>query len=263
MKKILFLLAIFPLMSCQNNSPYVPPAYAFNTDSWDVINEVAKGGLNNLIDTYHPKNDSFIISDLADENEVKEKTRTVHIDGLGRYDVRVIGEEHDKINKGKTAPLTFEFVGMIHSIPYSLDASHNNQWVGSHLRDFLNNNLIKLFTPELQSAIKVVNKETINKNTGKIETSTERVFPISYTEIGGASDESHALEGKLYKFYETHQGEEVRIKDDKTEHKGERRYWLRSPCVDSMVNCYYVNEHGNFSLDDVCIQLGVSPVFVI
>lgn len=263
MKKILLmLLPVLTLVGCKNETPYIPPAYSFADDSWDVINEVAKGGLKNLISTYHPNGDTFIITNEDDtEEEIAAKTRRVHVDGIGMFDVRVIGEKHDATSEGKTA-LTFEFVNLLHSVPYSLDASHNNQWSSSHLRKFLNEQIIQLFTPELQGAIKTVQKQTFNIKTGKVETLSEKVFPLSYTEIGGTEGESHVVEGERYKYYEIHSSTEDRIKDPDLSSSA-KRYWLRSPTVDSEVNCYYVNEHGKFSLDDVCIQLNVAPVFCI
>lgn len=267
MKKIILLLSIFPLISCNKQAgPYIPPPYSFSEDSWDVINKVAKGGLKNLIDTYHPSGDTFIITAEDDTEEEKAaKTRKVHIDGIGMFDVRVIGEEHDVTSKGKTA-LTFEIISLLHSVPYNLDASSTNVWSTSHLRKFLNNRLIQLFTPELQGAIKSVQKETLDKQSGKVKALEEKVFPLSYTEIGGAEDEYHAVEGKKYKYYGIHSTVDDRMKDPEIvgeDRSNAQRYWLRSPTVDSNINCYYVNEHGNFSLDDICIQLNVAPAFAI
>ena len=115
------------------------------------------------------------------------------------------------------------------------------------------------------------NKLPYSRKSKSLATTTERVFPLSYCELGFDPDQSHVKEGETYKYYSLHHEitedendyEKFPINWSEGQDKFFKRYWLRSPCVDSSVNCYYINENGIPSLDDCCIQLNVVPAFAI
>lgn len=193
---MLGLFVVF-LSACANQVNE-PKSFAF--DSWTTVSKVAEGGLDKLKDVYKPLGDTFIIKNLDDNNEVLAKTRSVFIEGVGNFKVRVIGENHDIYENGKKAPLTFEFVEYIQAVPYTIEGNYSNNWETSELRNFLNNKFVNYLPKDLADSIKQVKKDTCKGGCEEIVNSTEKIFPLSATEIN-AEKYFNVKEGCLYQFY--------------------------------------------------------------
>lgn len=256
--------ATFSLNAC---SKEVAPPKSFAFDSWDTIAKVAEGGLDNLISTYKPIGNTFIIQDFDDENETLAKTRRIYLEGQGNFKVRVIGENHDTCENGKSATLTFEFTKIISDVPFSPPDKISNNWENSELRKYLNDKLYQSFPQDLKSSIKAVKKDTCKGNSSSdVQTTVDKVFPLSVSEIN-AMGKTNLKEGEAYKIYKDHpytpgSDDDPRVKDDKS-------YWLRSPMPQNSINAYVIRvgkDEGFFSqvcFDDCTEGIGVIPCFCI
>lgn len=111
------VLSIVMALSGCSNKAEEPKSFTF--DSWYTISKVAEGGLDKLIEVYKPVGGTFIIQDFNDETEIAAKTRKINIEGVGNFGVRVIAENHDVAQNGKTVALTFEFTKVVPNIPFS------------------------------------------------------------------------------------------------------------------------------------------------
>lgn len=80
-----------------------------------------------MLETYKPIGGTFIIQDLDDENETLAKTKRINLEGIGNYKVRVIAENHDVCENGKTAALTFEFTKVVNNIPFAKNNDISNE----------------------------------------------------------------------------------------------------------------------------------------
>ena len=256
--------AVFAITSC-GKAPAEPKSFAF--DSWDTIAKVAEGGLDNLLETYKPIGGTFIIQDLDDENETLAKTKRINLEGIGNYKVRVIAENHDVCENGKTAALTFEFTKVINNVPFAKNNIISNEWESSELRNYLNNKLFEMFPTDLKSAIKTVRKDTcVGGASSEVKTFSEKVFPLSVSEID-VSNINPVVEGKPYKLYVDHPYKPG--SDDDPRNKDDKNYWLRSPMSQNALNAYVIRvgkDEGFFSqvvFDDCSESIGVAPAFCI
>lgn len=177
--------------------------------------------MDNLLETYKPIGGTFIIQDLDDENETLAKTKRINLEGIGNYKVRVIAENHDVCENGKTAALTFEFTKVISNVPFAKNNVISNEWESSELRNYLNNKLFEMFPADLKSSIKTVRKDTcVGGGSDEVKTFNEKVFPLSVTEMN-ITGINPIVEGKPYKLYATHHykpgdDDDPRNKDDKS-----------------------------------------------
>ena len=277
-KSKLFLITpmlLFSLFSCNRNEEYVPEPYRFNTDTWDVIRKLSdKGGLDLLKATYHPSNNTFIIKDLNNENEIKEKTKSIYLQGYGEIKMRVIGENHDIDTNGRVCPLTFEAQAILPKFAYSSLERSNNAWVGSNVRDYLQNVLPCLIQDKSKTAARNVLKRTYEGNgEGKnIITTQEKFFILSCSEID-PSGTSHGFtyldEGETYEYYKDADPQVVRKKPRITESPDSHgTYWLRSPIYSSILNAATIEYEDNNNIvlwNDVacCDNYGLVVAFAI
>lgn len=261
---LVFACLIVVACSCSKNVKE-PQHFAF--DSWDTLASVSEKGLDKLKEVYKPIGGTFIIQDLNDDNEVFAKTRQIDIEGIGSFTCRVIGENHDVYDNGKTAPLTFEFTSLINYIPYNDTDHYNNHWENSNLRNYLNKKLYDMFPSNVKSVIKPVKKETCTGGCDEVKEYSEKLFILSASEINVAQKWS-LVEGKPYEFYEKYKynpgsEDDPRYKDEKM------AYWLRSPLKENAENCSMIRRDENEDLDtelayeDVMSRLSVSPCFCI
>ena len=220
-----------------------------------------------MLETYKPIGGTFIIQDLDDENETLAKTKRINLEGIGNYKVRVIAENHDVYENGKTAALTFEFTKVISNVPFAKNNVISNEWETSELRNYLNNKLFEMFPTDLKSSIKTVRKDTcVGGGSDEVKTFSEKVFPLSVTEMN-ITGINPIVEGKPYKLYATHPynpGD-----DDDPRNKDDKSYWLRSPMSQNALNAYVIRvgkDEGFFSqlvFDDCSESIAVAPAFCI
>lgn len=257
------LSIVIPLSGCTNKAEE-PKSFTF--DSWYTISKVAEGGLDKLIEVYKPVGGTFIIQDFDDETETAAKTRKINIEGVGEFGVRVIAENHDVQQNDKTAALTFEFNEIVPNVPFAKANVVSNNWENSEIRYYLNNNLLNMFPADLQRSIKTVKKDTCIGGSDEVKTTTEKVFPLSVSEIN-ALGISNVSEGEAYKLYSDYpytpgDDDDPRVKDDKS-------YWLRSPMSQNSVNVYLIRVgksegfYNQVCFDDATESKGVIPCFCI
>lgn len=168
------------------------------------------------------------------------------IDGTD-YSIDIIGGGHDEYSDGSgLAPLTFQ-LHEVYSSNYPMNGSavNNTSWQSSAMRVTHLQSLLAKMPPEVQSAIKEVNKLTSkgNKSSEIIQTS-DKLFLLSEIEIVGASNSSFYGEGGQYAYYRT---------NDKVKRLTQDRggstvaWWLRSPSrIDGGAFCA-VNQSGDIA----------------
>lgn len=157
-------------------------------------------------------------------------TKPMLINGT-EYNIQIIGKDHDIYTAGGTAPLTFQLVEC-----YSEEAQMNSTdtnstgWSGSAMRTSTLPIILSTMPSEVQSAIKFVDKPTIEgkgKNSSApttLETTSDKLFLLSETEVFGTTQYSGGVaEGSRYAFYS--EGGSTIKKLDKTNWT----WWLRSP----------------------------------
>lgn len=247
-------------------SKQVEPPKSFAFDSWDTLASVANQGIDKLKEVYKPYNDTFIIQNNEDENEVQSKTREIYIEGVGNYKARVIGENHDECENGKTAALTFEFRKVTPEVPFAKSSNYSNTWESSQLRTYLNDTFFERLPKQLRDAIKSVKKDTCIGGCDQINTTIEKVFPLSATEIN-AQQSFNQTEGRPYTFYLINKYAPGQKSDPRNKEK--KNYWLRSPLIENTMNTCSIRCDSNekfdneVAYDDVLSLLNVCPCFCI
>ncbi|MCQ2794998.1 MAG: DUF6273 domain-containing protein [Bacilli bacterium] len=275
MKKIFIcspILALGLMFSCKTNPTVEPDSFAF--DSWATLRNVANQGLDHLKEIYKPIGNTFIIQDLSNIIEVEAKSRQIYIEGVGKFTVRVIGENHDTDSSGKVIPLTFEMTSVLKEVPYSPSTIQSNKWETSELRRFLNVILTNWVGSDLAGNIVPAMKTTrVGDGDNSFKDNPESFFPLSPIECG--IDYKETADGKLYEFYKKHKDETTGsgTTDDPTHNiweKGNTSYWLRAPLKDTTLNSCIVRDHDEkkttysiFYIEDVCKTLAVAPCFCI
>lgn len=251
----------FAITSC--SQPQIKTG-EFAFDSWQTISKVAKKGLQALKDAYHPIGGTFIIQDLDNDVEKESKTRQLFIEGVGNFEVRVIGENHDIDANGKPIALTFEFKSLVNAVKYSPSDVKSNCYETSQLRNFLNNKFLQWAGSDFANSIIPAKKTTcIGNGSSQTKQTVDKVFPLSVSEIGLLKFPSQPLdEGQIYQFYDMY-------KDKQEQHdvydRHQTNYWLRSPMANTYYNAWIVRDSqpSTLDFDDISDVFGVSPAFCI
>ena len=161
---------------------------------------------------------------------------------------RIIGINHDDLADGSgKAGLTFETTNGAMGKQRMSDSYYNfGGWEQSELRGRLNSgDLWELLPAEIQSRAKAVTKMTDNKRDtypGTVTSTTDKVFPLSTTEIYGNLQSNGHLQsdGSQYEYYASKgvTGSKFSGASSGFEH------WTRSVCLDGSQYFRYVYSNG-------------------
>lgn len=184
---------------------------------------------------------------------------------VGRTAWTVIGKEMDKDPENPERPTLTLFMRDVlpgrwqYSNPTPEHRWGHAHWPSSTIRKSLNEAFLSGFTEEEQAAMIAVDKVTytVDNEGGKPETTRDKLFLLSCTEVGIPSGEYIRDEGAAYPYFA---GRESR---QKTDREGTaRHWWLRSPnpsyasdvrYVHSDGSLYYVNAYDGDSAAAACV----------
>ena len=240
-------------------------ANSFANDSWaTIVNEAAKG-LASLKSVYyddlfknHPEyNNSFIIQNYDNQQEVDAKTRIVNLKGIGDFRVRVIGEDQDEIagsSGSKVATLTFEFVDAVEPALGFSKGTDSDSWADSFIKYYLDNSFIYRLPDPINrtDVLQTVVKKTLTSqgDSRLVRKTNDRLFLPSISELGfrrvldGTTKEYPGIfetsfdEGNAYEFYRINANRSSsRIKYFNSGSEREAvHYWTRSPFTTSALH---------------------------
>ena len=119
------------------------------------------------------------------------------------YQIDIIGKNHDTYTAGGTAPLTFQMHDCYGTV-YSMNSSDTNSggWTSCAMRSTHLPAILALMPTEVQNGIREVNKLTsAGSQSTTINTTADKLFLLSETEIFGSVSYSKSGEGTQYDYY--------------------------------------------------------------
>ena len=141
------------------------------------------------------------------------------------YQVDIIGKNHDTYTAGGTAPLTFQLHDC-YADTKAMNSSNTNSggWTSCAMRQTHLPAILALMPTEVQNGIREVNKLTsAGGQSGKINTTADKLFLLSEVEIFGDFSYSKSGEGTQYDYYKAGNSK-AKKQNGYTE-----RWWERSP----------------------------------
>ena len=158
------------------------------------------------------------------------------------YNIRIIGKNHDTYTSGGTAPLTLELRGVYkENIPMNETNDNTTGWSGSAMRNTTLPTILSQMPFEVQNAIKAVDKQTLKGDKSGLETTSDKLFLLSESEVFGTTSNSNGfIEGSRYEFY-------INNIARKSYNQELHYWWLRSPYYDNSISFSCVNLSGKLS----------------
>jgi len=131
------------------------------------------------------------------------KSGDSHGPGEGFISSRIIGFNHDDLADGSgKAPIAFQATDVdIYRNYMNSTNTNTGGWQSSAIRQDLNNSIINYIDPDLKSAIKNVNKRTVNGTNNGSSITSDKLFLLSEMEYAGGYTLGHADEGRQYAYY--------------------------------------------------------------
>ena len=144
-------------------------------------------------------------------------TVTINMSDYGDVVFDVVGKNHDGENT-----ITLVTRNILENIAW--DSGNANNYSTSSIRTHLNNTILSKFDSAIQNAIKAVPKECHDRNTAV--TCTDKVWLLSYTEVGFSESSNAPVEGTSYGFWTNN------VSRIKTLNSSAAYWWLRTPNTD-------------------------------
>lgn len=162
-----------------------------------------------------------------------------------------IGKNHDNLQGGGKASLTFAPLTFPDGEHYVNMGTNKGGWANCHMRNEVFARFFKLLPKSLQELIVSVVKLT--GNNGKLEKTIDKLFPLSVQEYTGNEEDYSVVkgEGKQYEWFK--QGNKL---------TGEY-WWTRSPSTSSYNSWYTVSYIGSIFYNSVSNTGYVCPCFCI
>lgn len=158
-------------------------------------------------------------------------TATLSMDGYGEVLFNVVGKNHDGENT-----ITLVTKNVLEIIVWDAD---DNNYSSSNIRTYLNETILGKFNSTIQNIIKAVPKECHDRDTAV--TCTDKVWLLSYTEVGFSGSSNTSVEGTNYGFWANNAS---RVK---THNGAAAMWWLRTPNTNSRFRAWDVNISGSSS----------------
>ena len=137
--------------------------------------------------------------------------------------------------------------------PYHRD--WNNNYLESHIREYMNRIMLHGFSTDVQNAIAETPVECFVD--GEIKTANDKLWLMSRTEVGLGSSRYAPKEGSPFDYF----------MDDNSRKKtfdGDREwYWLRTPYSNANDRAWYVDADGTVLNYNTTYSNGVVPAFEI
>lgn len=162
-----------------------------------------------------------------------------------------IGKNHDNLQGGGKASLTFAPLTFPDGEHYVNKDTNKGGWTNCHMRNKVFARFFKLLPKSLQELIVPVVKLT--GNNGKLEKTIDKLFPLSIQEYTGKEEDYNVVEGegKQYEWFK--QGNKLTGV----------YWWTRSPYTNYSNLWNFVNYIGNINYNYVSTTYYVCPCFCI
>lgn len=207
-------------------------------------------------------NDWASIIDACHKNAVPDtwmvgNSKTMLIDGT-EYQIDIIGKNHDDYADGSgKAPLTFQLHDC-YAQTYKMNNSNTNRggWTNCVMRTTYLPAIKALMPTEVQNGIREVNKLTsAGDSSATINTTADKLFPLSEIEIFGNVSNSKNGEGTQYAYYKEGHSKVKNYNGYASE------WWERSPFASSITFFCLVYSNGNASYNYASRSCGVAFAF--
>ncbi len=204
-------------------------------------------------------NDWAKIIDACHKNQVPDtwavgNQKTMTINGTA-YAIDIIGKGHDDYADGSgKAPLTFQLHDCYGELK-QMNSSNTNSggWTSCAMRSTHLPAILALMPTEVQNGIREVNKLTsAGSQSATINTTADKLFPLSEIEIFGSVSYSKSGEGTQYAYYKAGNSKVKKFND------GEGYWWGRSPYGSNSTYFCYVDSDGNADCYDASIAICVA-----
>lgn len=184
--------------------------------------------------------------------------KTINIDGTN-YQVQIIGFNHDTKTSGGKAGITFQLVDCLNRT-YQMNSSNTNSggWTSCAMRSSTMATLLTKLPSALQNVIKAVNKLTsAGKQSGTINTTSDKLFLLSEVEIFGSTAHSKSGEGSQYAYYKAGNSKVKKVNGSASS------WWERSPYGSDIAYFCIVGINGSASYDNANNSRGVAFAFCV
>ena len=208
------------------NIEFLAKTKTFNDYTWAEIAAISESG--NAASTFS----------VGDEKELQIGDETYHVQILGfNHDDKSDGTGKAGITVGLKEIMTTEHV---------MNSTRTNAggWKDSEMRTYVNNDVYSSLPLDLQAVIKTVNKKSNNgnKDTITLNTTQDKLFLLSFEEVGFATSYNHNFvvgEGTKYEFFSDNSS---RVKEYLNGESS--KWWLRSTYTDYIDYFRCVNDSG-------------------
>ena len=272
-------------MDCKNlkdisfkNNPKEIHDFAFHNTKIGFIPELYKdtkfGVYNNLGKNITLENTSWSnINKLSNLSKCKDyfnigDMKSMTLTNGETYNAEIIGFDHDDLADGSgKAGITFQFKELMitrhnmNSATYEYQYGYNiGGWKASEMRDYVNNDVYALLPADLQIEIKEVSKvsDVGNKNITDLMTTNDKLFLLSFKEVGFTSSNSSYFASGQGTQYEKFIDNASRVKYLSGSAAG---WWLRSTSIASYF--FNVGSDGGYYITYANYTYGVAPAFCI
>ena len=204
-------------------------------------------------------NDWATIIDACHKNKVpttwvvgNQKTMTI---GGTDYAIDIIGKNHDDYADGSgKAPLTFQLHDCYGELkPMNSTNTNVGGWTSCAMRTTHLPAILAKMPTEVQNGIREVNKLTSAGNkSATINTTADKLFPLSEIEIFGSVSHSKSGEGTQYAYYKAGNSKV------KNQNGNSNDWWERSPRGSDSTYFCNVGGNGNANYNDANVARGVS-----
>lgn len=180
-------------------------------------------------------------------------SKTMTINGA-RYQIDIIGKNHDTYTAGGKAPLTFQLHDC-YADTKAMNSSDTNSggWTSCAMRSTHLPVILSLMPTEVQNGIREVNKLTSAGNkSSTINTTADKLFLLSEVEIFGSTSYSAAGEGTQYDYYKAGNSKV------KNRNGSAAAWWERSPYVRSTTRFCVVYSNGSADRSYASFAYGVA-----
>ena len=204
----------------------------------------------NAISTYKTAKNYFSVGD----------TKSLEIDGTS-YNVQIYGFNHDTKSDGSgKASITFGLANCLSTLRAIHTSSYNTQgWDGSAIYSYLNSTIFNNKLPEeLRNVIKPVDKQTSPGGQNRtIETSSDKLFLFSETEVLGKAQYGYTGEGTQYSVFTT---STIKKQGDSG---SAISWWTRSPYIADNNGFVVIGADGKLGQDNANKTKGICFGFCI
>ena len=175
--------------------------------------------------------------------------------------IQIADFNHDVDNNGNVVPCTFVTKELMKT-DKRMNATGTNAggWANSEMYGYIQGEVYEMLPADIQALLTpVVKKSTEGSKSTNIISSTDKLFLLSYSEVGFGTSSPYGDEGTKYPIFT----DATSRKKYKVGATSASFWWLRSPYTSSTSYFYYVNSSGSYSSYSANSSYGVCFAFAM